>query len=89
VEEEQSFSCWLYAMLIWQSVPRPVDDETLEQVGKTMSMVPSRSAMVQKEEYGRKLNTIPTSAKDIDCTPEGREPSWDSENPSSLLFTHI
>jgi hypothetical protein len=50
VEEEQSFSCWLYAMLIWQSVPRPVDDETLEQVGKTMSMVPSRSAMVQKEE---------------------------------------
>lgn len=43
-----------------------------------MSMVPSRSVLT-KGQLGmarpKKLVIVPTSAKDIDCMPEGKEPS--------------
>lgn len=43
VELAQSGSCWLYAMLIAQSWPIPVDLDTDAQVEKTISIVPSLS----------------------------------------------
>ena len=43
----QSGSCLLYAMLIEHVDPIPVEDETEEQVAKSMSSVPSRSTKAQ------------------------------------------
>jgi len=48
VEDVQSGSCLLYAMLIVQSVPRPVELDTEEHVGNTRSMVPSRSDLTNE-----------------------------------------
>lgn len=39
----QSGNCWLYAMLIEQLRPRPVEDEAEVQVVNIISIVPSRS----------------------------------------------
>lgn len=78
--ERQSFSCalvhsgscWLYAMLMRQSVPTPLADVDL-QVGKTMSIVPSRSM----------------SANDTAPTPSGSGPLCTSAKPSSFMLTQI
>ncbi len=43
----QSGSCLLYAILIEHADPMPVEDETVEQVAKSMSSVPSRSVEVR------------------------------------------
>lgn len=88
VEDAHSGNCLLYAMFMEQSAPTPVED-TKEQVTNTMSIVPSLSVRISVQIQEVMRGDLPISAKDMDWTPEGREPVLARENPASLLFTHI
>lgn len=56
VERGQSGSCWLKAILMAQSAPVP-DDDTDEQVGKSMSIVPSRSTESIRKATCQRMST--------------------------------
>lgn len=68
---EQIGICWLYATLILQPCPIPLLAESLSQVGKTISIEPSRSgssALASSERHSHSL----MSAKDKGPLPFGR-----------------
>jgi hypothetical protein len=91
--DAQRVFCLLYAMLMLQPRPTPVEVEKDSQVGKTRSIVPSRSARrirdqdSEEDEWGRE--NLPISAKVIGPVPRGSGSLCLSlKDPVARSFSH-